>query len=364
MAPGNDARNRDAESMLVRDGRIAAIGAAAAVRAAAGTGAAVLRLDSATVLPGLIDAHCHVINIGYLAAGADCSQPAAPDIAAIQDRLRAAAQGTPAGSWVMGSGYVEYKLAEQRHPTRADLDAAVPDRPAVIYHTSLHACVLNSAALREAGFADGQPDPPDGVIGRDGQGRLSGVLFEGPMFRVLGDRLRADLADMDAAARARVVRRAGERLAALGITAACDADLRCQTLAAYAEADDAGVLAQRIYGLTVHDEVDELIRSGLQGRRSGRLAAQAVKIWADGGMSSRTAAIHGTYPVPPFGSGILYFERDQLTEMVRDFDARGFQVAIHAQGDRAIETVLDAYAAVLAGTAVSPGPPGPGNPRR
>ena len=170
--------------MLVRDGRIAAIGPAAAVRAAAGPGAAVVRLDGATVIPGLIDAHCHVMNVGYLAAGADCSQPAAPDIAAVKARLRAAADATPAGSWVTGSGYVEYKLAERRHPTREDLDAAVPDRPAVIYHTSLHACVLNSAALREAGFADGQPDPPDGVIGRDGDGRLTGVLFEGPMFRV------------------------------------------------------------------------------------------------------------------------------------------------------------------------------------
>ena len=173
-----------AESMLVRDGRITAIGPAAAVRAAAEPGAAVVRLDGATVIPGLIDAHCHVMNIGYLAAGADCSQPAAPDIAAVQARLREAADRTPAGSWVTGSGYVEYKLAEHRHPTRADLDAAVPDRPAVVYHTSLHACVLNSAALREAGFADGQPDPPDGVLGRDGQGRLTGVLFEGPMFRV------------------------------------------------------------------------------------------------------------------------------------------------------------------------------------
>ena len=179
MAPGNDAKNSGAESMLVRDGRIAAIGPAVAVRAAAEPGAAVVRLDGATVIPGLIDAHCHVINIGYLAAGADCSQPAAPDIAAIKARLRAAAQVTPAGSWVTGSGYVEYKLAEQRHPTRADLDAAVPDRPAVVYHTSLHACVLNSAALREAGFADGQPDPPDGVIGRDGQGRAQRPAVRG-----------------------------------------------------------------------------------------------------------------------------------------------------------------------------------------
>jgi len=361
MAPGSAAGNSGAgdsgaESMLVRDGRIAAIGPAAAVHAAAAPGTAVVRLGGATVLPGLIDAHCHVMQVGYLAAGADCSQPAAPGIPAIQARLRAAADGTPPGSWVMGSGYVEYKLAEQRHPTRADLDVAVPDRPVVLYHTSLHACVLNSAALREAGLADGQPDPPDGAFGRDSEGRLTGVLFEGPMFRLLGHRLRHDLAHMDTAARARVVRRAGRQLAALGITAACDADLRCQTFAAYAQADDAGVLRQRVYGLAVHDEVDELVGSGLQGRRSGRLAAQAVKIWADGGMSSRTAAIHGAYPVPPFGSGILYFEPGELTSMVRDFAARGFQVAIHAQGDRAIEIVLDAYAQTLAGT--------PGNPRR
>ena len=90
-----------AESMLVRDGRIAVIGPAAAVRAAAEPGAAVVRLDGAAVVPGLIDAHCHVMNVGYLAAGADCSQ-AAPDIAAVQARMRAAADRAPAGSWVMG----------------------------------------------------------------------------------------------------------------------------------------------------------------------------------------------------------------------------------------------------------------------
>src|SRR5258708_36419501 len=97
MAPGNDAKTSGAEGMLVRDGRIAAIGPAAAVRAAAEPGAAVVRLDGATVIPGLIDAHCHVMNIGYLAAGADCSQPAAPDIAAGQARLPGAPVRTPAG---------------------------------------------------------------------------------------------------------------------------------------------------------------------------------------------------------------------------------------------------------------------------
>jgi hypothetical protein len=345
-----------ADSMLVRDGRIAAVGSAAQVQATASPKTPVLSLDGATVIPGLIDAHCHVSDVGYLAAAADCSQAAAPDIPAIQARLRDQSGRTPDGSWVTGAGYVEYQLREDRHPTRADLDAAVPDRPAVLYHTSLHACVLNSAALREAGFADGQPDPPGGAFGRDDQGRLNGVVFEGPMFALFERNLHHDLGQRGPGPRARVVRTAGERLAARGVTAVCEADLRRDSFTAFAEADAAGRLHQRIYGLVVHDEVDWLVSSGLQGRRSDRLAAEAVKIWADGGMSSRTAAISGQYPVPPYGSGILYFDRDELTELVRRFDAQGFQVCIHAQGDRAIEIVLDAYAAI-------PGP-ATGNPRR
>jgi predicted amidohydrolase YtcJ len=342
------------QGMLIRDGRIAAVGPAEAVRAEAAPGARVVRLDGATVVPGLIDAHCHVCDVGYLAAAADCSQPSAPDIPAIQARLRDAADRTPEGSWVTGGGYVEYKLREGRHPTRAELDQAVPNRPAVVYHTSLHACVLNTAALREAGFDDRQPDPPGGAFGRDAEGLLDGVVFEGPMFALFERNLRHDLGRMGAAESARVVEAAGQRLAALGLTAACEADMRRDSFAAFAEADAGGRLSQRIYGLVVHDQVGWLLEAGLRGRRSGRLAAEAVKIWADGGMSSRTAAIHGSYPVPPYGSGILYFDRDELTGMVGDFDARGFQVCIHAQGDRAIETVLDAYAAL--GRA--------GNPRR
>jgi predicted amidohydrolase YtcJ len=297
-----------------------------------------------------------VANIGYLAAGADCSQPSAPDIAAFQARLRGAAARTPQGSWVTGSGYVEYKLREGRHPTRADLDQAVPDRPAVLYHASLHACVLNTAALNDAGFTDGQPDPAGGALGRDEQGRLDGVVYEGPMFAVFERNLRRDIARMGAADRGRLVDSAGRHLAALGLTTACDADVRRDTLAAFAEADDNGLLSQQIYGLVVHDEVGWLAASGLRERHSGRLAAEAVTIWADGGMSSRTAAIHGSYPVSPYGSGILFFGPDELAEMVAGLDARGFQVYIHAQGGRAIEAVLDAYTAVLATT--------PGKPRR
>jgi predicted amidohydrolase YtcJ len=345
MAPGAG----PAASMLVRDDRVVAVGPAEQVHTAAPPAVRVVRLEGATVIPGLIDAHCHLCDVGYLAAGADCSQPAAPDIPAILARMRDAAARTPEGSWVTGSGYVEYKLRENRHPTRADLDAAVPGRPAILFHTSLHACVLNTPALREAGLGDRQPDPPGGRFGRDREGRLDGVVYEGPTFALLWGGLRRDMERMNAGQRAGLVARAGQHFAALGVTAACDADTRRASLTAYAEADEQGVLGVRIAGLVVHDEVEWLLGSGLRGRRSPRLAADSVKIWADGGMSSRTAAIHGSYPVPPYGSGIMYFAPDELTAMVREFGALGLQVCIHAQGDRAIETVLDSYATVLGG---------------
>jgi predicted amidohydrolase YtcJ len=343
-----------ARSMLVRDDRIVAVGPAERVHAAAAPDARMVRLEGAAVLPGLIDAHCHLCNVGYLASGADCSQPAAPDIPAVLARLRDAAARTPEGSWVTGSGYVEYKLREGRHPTRADLDATVPGRPAILFHTSLHACVLNTPALREAGFGDRQPDPPDGRFGRDREGRLDGVVYEGPTFALLWSGLRRDMERMSAGQRAGLVARAGHHFAALGITAACDADTRRDSLTAYAEADERGVLCVRVGGLVVHDEADWLLGSGLRGRHSPRLAAESVKIWADGGMTSRTAAIHGSYPVPPYGSGIMYFPPGELTAMVREFDTRGLQVCVHAQGDRAIEAVLEAYAAVLGGRSGNP----------
>ena len=118
----------------------------------------------------------------------------------------------------------------------------MPNRPAVLYHTSLHVCVLNTAALREAGFADGQPDPPGGAFGRDSEGRLDGVVYEAPMFALFEARIRRDIAQADGAG-ATIIETAGERLAGFGLTSACDADMRRDTFAAFAEADAAGRFA-------------------------------------------------------------------------------------------------------------------------
>jgi predicted amidohydrolase YtcJ len=343
-----------ASSLLVRDGRLAAVGDTELVESQASPRATIVSLPGRTVLPGMIDAHCHISVLGYLLTGADCSQPSAPDIASVQARLRDKAGEKPSGSWVRGGGYVEYGLRERRHPTRWDLDRAVPDRPCVLYHTSYHACVLNSVALAALGYTDNTPDPPDGVLGRDENGRLNGLVFEAPAFQILREDMRRTLAEMGESERLEMADAASRHFASLGITTCADADMLPEAFTAFQAAERERRLNVRVSGLFAREAFDWLIEGEVAG--STWMRVQGIKIFADGGMSSRTAAIDGTYPVPPYGSGILFWERDELAEMIRGFDRSGFQVAVHAQGDRGIQTVLEAYQEVLHGQS--------GNPRR
>ena len=345
-----------ASGILVRGGRIAQVGSAEAVRAAAGKKAIPRSLGGATVIPGLIDAHCHFSIVGYLSRSVDCSQPGSPDIVGIKRRLSEAAHRTPSEAWVTGYGYVEYKLREDRHPTRWDLDEAVPDRPCVLYHTSLHACVVNSRALKEAGYHDDSPEPVDGQLGRASDGRLNGVLHEAPMFKLLAANMARDIEGMGETDRVEMVERAGRHFAALGITCCVDADLRRESYEALSSADARGTLEVRVAAMLDHHELDWIRETGRCPGGSDHFRVNGVKIFADGGMSSRMAAIEGRYAVAPHGSGMLLHDLDELTRLVRDCDELGFQVGVHAQGDRAIRMVLDAYDSVLAAH--------PGNPRR
>jgi len=343
-----------ASSLLVRDGNVAAVGDTELVESQASPRATMVSLPGRTVLPGMIDAHCHISVLGYMLTGADCSQPSAPDIATAQARLRDKAGEKPSGSWVRGGGYAEYKLRERRHPTRWDLDRAVPDRPCVLYHASYHACVLNSVALAAVSYTDNSPDPPDGVLGRDENGRLNGLVYEAPAFQILREDMRRTLAEMDESERLEMADAASRHFASLGITSCADADLLPEAFSAFQAAERERRLNVRVSGLFGREAFDWLIEGEVAGSHWVRV--QGIKIFADGGMSSRTAAIDGTYPVPPYGSGILFWERDELAEMIRGFDGSGLQVAVHAQGDRGIQTVLDAYRDVLHGQS--------GNPRR
>ena len=339
--------------LWLRDDRIVATGDAGDLVARADPSARIVRLPDATIVPGLVDAHCHLSWLAYLLTGADCGPAAAPDIAAIQHALAGAEPG-PDG-WLTGSGYAEYLLADRRSPTRDDLDAAVPNTPCVLYHLSLHVCVVNSAGLRALGLDDRSPDPPRGQLGHDANGRLDGRLMESAMFDLMSANMRRAFDGLDGAGRAATIRRAGEHLAGLGLTSCTDAATDAGAFLALRETERRGELPIRVTAMFTYPEAGWLLRAGMTtGFGSDRLRIGPIKLFADGGMSSRTAALDEPYLEPPGERGFLWYETDGLADIVRECDAAGFAVGIHAQGERAIRMALDAFGRVSA----------PGNPAR
>lgn len=341
-----DAGRHRAGGLWVRGDRIAGVGDSDQLVAAAGPGARIVSLRGSTVVPGLIDAHCHISMLAHLLNGADCSPAAAPDVAAILARLAATAPA--ADGWVTGSGYAEYQLTDRRHPTRWELDDAVGEAPCVLFHRSLHVCVVNSPALRALGLSDGSPNPPRGRLGRDADGRLDGRLQESPMFDLLSANLRRLLEALDPAGRAALVRSAAEHLASLGITSCTDAAADSGAFVALREAERRGELPVRVTTMFTYPEAGWLLKAGMTtGFGSDRLRIGAIKLFADGGLSSRTAAVDEAYLEPAGETGLLWYEPDALAAIVRECDRAGFQVGIHAQGERGIRTTLEAYASAV-----------------
>ncbi|MEA2577710.1 MAG: hypothetical protein QOD78_1298 [Chloroflexota bacterium] len=341
-----DERRTIARGIWTRGDTIVAIGDPEDLMREAPSSASIRDLEGATILPGFIDAHCHFALLAYLQSGADCSSRSAPDIPRIQQLLALAAPG-PEG-WVTGSGYSESTLAEGRHPTRWDLDKAVPDVPCVLYHASLHACVVNSAGLIELGLHRDSPDARNGRYERDLDGRLTGLILEQPALDLWARNMERHFAALDADRRLDLVRAAGAQLSELGITSCADASIDPTTFQVLRQAEDAGALSVRITAMFMNNRAGGIRTVGMgSGFGSAWLKIGAIKYWADGGMSSRTAAVDPAYAHSPDDRGLLIWAAESLGKSVRAWDDAGFQVAIHAQGERAIEVALLALSGVI-----------------
>ena len=168
----------DAGFLGILNGRISAIGPQTETPSQTGPTTRVIDCHGMTLSPGFVDAHCHLLALGHSLGNVDCRPTAVASILDIQNAVRARASSTPGEEWIRGRGYQEFHLAEKRHPTRWDLDAAAPDRPVRLDHQSGHAMVLNSRALELVGIAAHTPDPPDGIIERNESGEPTGLLME------------------------------------------------------------------------------------------------------------------------------------------------------------------------------------------
>ena len=343
-----DAAMRRADALWIRGDRVAAVGSAAEVEARMPGAAQRIDLAGATVLPGFVDAHCHIGALAYVLGTVDCAPEAAPSIEDVVKALEQAATTAAPGTWIAGHSFAENAVLEGRFLTRHDLDRAVRDRPAVVFHRSMHACILNSRGLEVAGL-DLAEDPPFGKLGREPDGRPDGTVYEAPMFALFA-RLATDaLAALTPEDRVEAVVRAAGPFVEQGVTTVMDADLPgVGWLRAMLEADNARRLPLRVNALINDRDADWALGAGvLSGSSLERFRLGGVKVFADGGMSSRTAAVHREFTLPPYGRGILFRDLDEMTEIIRRAEGSGAQVGVHAQGDRALEMVLDAFETVI-----------------
>lgn len=325
------------EAVGVSSGRIACVGAAADVLAAAGPATRKIDLAGRTLIPGFIDAHAHIWKIGHLLTtmldlrGVDSVERLVLEVRAASARL-------PRGAWLLGRGFNEAEMAERRSPTRTDLDRAEPDRPVVLTRTCGHIYAVNSAALKKAGIGAGTEPPVGGVIDRDAAGEPTGVLRETAM-GLVASAMPAPTADdyeamIDAALRHQL---------ALGITSSADCGVSPQLLSIYRAIDAKQALRSRVNVMPLRrvDGVPHPVPLPEQ-HVSDRLRVDTVKLLADGGLSGATAALSVNYRHVA-EKGVLRFDDGELRELCGEAHRAGWRIATHAIGDVAIDQMLDVY---------------------
>jgi predicted amidohydrolase YtcJ len=322
-------------------GRIVAVGAAADLRKQF-PDAALLDAGGAAALPGLVDAHGHVLGLGLSLLDADLRGTASK--AQVIERLRAHAAKLPPDAWLIGRGWDQNDWPEKAFPTAADLDAAFPERPVYLRRIDGHAAWANSAALKRATRdLAGDWQPEGGRIERIA-GKPAGVFVDAAM-----DLLDEVVPRHDAALKRRAYRLAFETLLANGLTGVHDAGVSRDDLAVLRELADAGELPLRIYAMADADgdALNALCRDGLYAHAGGRLQMRAVKLYIDGALGSRGAALKADYSDDPGNRGLFVTAPDEFRRIVAKARQCGVQVATHAIGDRGTRVVLDTYADVL-----------------
>ncbi len=329
-----------AEAVAVRAGRIVFVGDQRDARALIGPGTRVVDLAGGTLTPGLVDAHCHLYGLGksleQLPLKGLASERATADVVA------KVAAARPKGEWIQGRGWDQNLWSPATFPTRAALDAVAPDHPVILRRVDGHAAWVSSAALRAAGITRDTPDPPGGKIIRDAKGEPTGVLVDNGVDLVL----KVVPAD-SAASRERMILAAADLAVARGLAGVHEMGIDDATVAVYRKLVAEGRLKLRVYAFLAGEEQMDSLPSrkpDVDADGSARFTLRAVKLYADGALGSRGAALLEPYSDDPPNRGLELASKDELTRVARIAADAGWQLGVHAIGDRANRNVLDAFA--------------------
>jgi len=333
-----DAKRPRAEAVAVRANRIVAVGANADVLPLVGPRTRVLDLAGRTLVPGFDDSHAHMLGIGF--ARLDVDLVGTRSYAEVVERVAKAVKARGPGEWVRGRGWHEGKWdapapgAVRGFPTQDALSAVSPDNPVVLERADGHAVLANAKAMALSGITRETRPPAGGEIIRNPAGEPTGVFVDNaqglvePPERTPGDVRRALELAMD-------------ECLAKGVTSLTDAGEGTEVIALYREAAAAGTLRTRLYVMAAG--LPTMKALGRPDPGQGMLAVRAVKLYADGALGSRGAALLEPYSDDPGNSGLLVTPAEEILAAARFALAHGFQVGTHAIGDRANRVVLDAY---------------------
>ncbi len=327
-------------------GRILALGSRASL-ASQFPRAASIDAGTSVVIPGLIDAHGHIANLGFSKMRADIIGTASKQ--QIIERLRVFARDLPPDAWLQARGWDQNDWPVKQFPTASDLDAAFPDRPVWLVRVDGHAGWANTAALRAVKrdlAGDWQPD--GGRIERDARGRATGVFVDAAKSLV-----ETEIPPVDAAGTERALMLGMRAAVEHGLTGVHDAGVSLTRMRAYQRLADRKEMPLRITAMADGDSeaLAWLCREGLYRHPAGRLQMRTVKFYIDGALGSRGAALLADYSDDHGNTGLLLAEPSAFAAMVDKAKRCGVQAATHAIGDRGNRVVLDAYAQAWRGIA-------------
>ncbi|MDQ3245623.1 MAG: amidohydrolase [Pseudomonadota bacterium] len=295
-----------------------------------------VRVDAGgrTLLPGLIDAHGHVMGLGIAAIQLDLV--GTTSLQELQSRLGRYAADNPNAQWVVGRGWNQENWPDKRFPTAADLDAVAPNRPVALERVDGHATVVNSAALRAAGITRDTRDPTGGKIERDAQGNPTGLLIDAASALVT-----AKIPATSPAERDRALAEAQRILLANGLTGVADMGTSREDWAAMQRMGRAGRLQVRIMSYAAG--VGEMPAGPSEWLYGDRLRMGGVKLYADGALGSRGAYLKQPYADAPDTRGLRFLTDAELRQQIGQASSRGLQLAVHAIGDAGNDQVISAY---------------------
>jgi len=322
-------------TLIIEDGKVLEIGAADIANNYEGS---IIDVGGKTLLPGLIDAHGHVMGLGYQELQVNLM-----GINSLDETLQMVkeyAEENPDLDWIQGRGWNQTLWAENEFPTAEDLDRVVDDRPVWLNRVDGHAGWGNSMALRLGGISKDTPDPQGGKIIRDNNGNATGIFIDAAEGYIL-----SVVPEPTVLERSLALEKALKQMARMGITGVHDAGVEVETWALYKDFADNGKMTSRIYAMIsgAGDTFDELSKEGpVNSYSNDLLSLRSAKLYSDGALGSRGAAMLEPYSDDPGNYGLLFVSQDEMNAMASKVISQGFQVNIHAIGDAGNRQVMDA----------------------